>query len=319
MRIRWLLLLGGLVAACGGNFSNDDLEFLNALPAREDLAAKLPAAEASVTAGSLRQRKALLSVGDVSQLYLDTRQASDEFNGGLDGMLAMLEQVRHLTPSQRAEDVRLWGPLKDSSHSGHEARLLMKRDAEIFAYWVQFRPEGGSEESWWNLVEGGFRADGGLRKGEGLLVLRVSEARARGLDVGDLSSLDTLEIRYQTREVPLQVEMRFVPASTQLTPELRYAHREVPGGPGEMGFLLRGTDVIPGGQKEDLLITSRWTRDRGGVGTMVVTGGDVPSSITATHVECWDASFRVTYIARSWEGTAVGDASSCPDVSALGE
>ncbi|HSP80476.1 MAG TPA: hypothetical protein VLQ93_18230, partial [Myxococcaceae bacterium] len=137
--------------------------------------------------------------------------------------------------------------------------------------------------------------------------------------VGGLSHLDALEIRYQTREVPLQVEMRFVPVSTELSPELRYAYREVPDGPGEMGFLLRGTDVVPGGQKEDLTITSRWTRDRGGVGTMVVTGGDVPASVTATHVECWDASFRVTYLARSWESTVVGDASSCPDVSALEE
>jgi hypothetical protein len=34
-------------------------------------------------------------------------------------------------------------------------------------------------------------------------------------------------------------------------------------------------------------------------------------------VECWDAGFRVTYLKRSWETAVVGNASACPDVSAL--
>jgi hypothetical protein len=84
-----------------------------------------------------------------------------------------------------------------------------------------------------------------------------------------------------------------------------------------MGFVLEDTDVLPGGQKEKLSILSRWTKDRGGVGLVAVTGGDVPAGYTATHVECWDASFRVTYLKRSWETSVVGDASACPDVSAL--
>jgi hypothetical protein len=57
--------------------------------------------------------------------------------------------------------------------------------------------------------------------------------------------------------------------------------------------------------------------DRGGLGLIQVTGGDVPFGLTYTHVECWDADFRVTYVARSWESKPVGDAKSCPDVSAL--
>ncbi|HEY0093601.1 MAG TPA: hypothetical protein VGB96_04720, partial [Archangium sp.] len=87
MRTLWLLLLGCLATACGGNFSNDDLEFLNALPAREDLTAKLPGSEAGVSAGGLRQRVAALAVGDPSTLYEDTHRASTAFNGGLDGLL----------------------------------------------------------------------------------------------------------------------------------------------------------------------------------------------------------------------------------------
>jgi hypothetical protein len=98
---------------------------------------------------------------------------------------------------------------------------------------------------------------------------------------------------------------------------VHYTYRELPGGLGEMGFVVQHTDIVPGWLRENLAITSRWTPQRGGVGTIAVTGGDVPLGMTYTHLECWDASFRVTYVKRSWEAQHVGDVASCPDVSAL--
>jgi hypothetical protein len=317
MRNRWLLLLGCLAAACGGNLSNDDLEFLNALPAREDLASKLPGGERSVSAGSLRQRTDPLALGEPSQLYADTREASDEFNTGMDGLLTLLEEIRKLPPTTRAPDVRIWGPWQDSDHPGHEVRFAMKREAERFDYALQYRPTGSGEEAWWSAVEGSFRADGGLRKGEGAVRLLVAETKAHGFDVGGLAGMDRLDIVYQTRALPIRVQMRFVPASTGTASEILYAYREIPGGLGEMGFLLHDVDTLPGTRREELAILSRWTRDRGGVGVIAVTGGDVPAGFNATQVECWDASFRVTYMKRSWETAVVGNASACPDVSAL--
>jgi hypothetical protein len=317
MRISWLLLLGCLAAACGGNFSNDDLEFLNALPAREDLAAKLPGSEGTVSEGGSRQHAAALAMGERSSLYEDTRGASDRFNRGLDGLLTLLENIRERPPTTRAPDLRVWGPWPDPRHPGHEVRFLMARAAERFDYRLQYRPRGSDEAAWWTALEGTFQANGGLREGEGLVRLLVAETKAHGFDVGGLANLARLDIGYQTREPPILVRMRFVPASSQSASELLYAYRELPSGLGEMGFVLEDTDVLPGGQKEKLTILSRWTRDRGGVGLVVVTGGDVPAGYTATHVECWDAGFRITYRKRSWETSVVGDASACPDVSAL--
>jgi len=316
MRTFWLLL-SCLATACGGNFSNDDLEFLNALPAREDLAAKLPGSEEGVSAGGLHQRTDPLAVGDRSTLYEDTHGASNAFNGGLDGLLTLLENIRELPPTTRAPELRVWGPWRDPKHPGHEVRFVMARATERFDYRLQYRPERSGEEAWWTALEGSFRANGGLRKGEGLVRLLVAETKAHGFNVGRLGNLERLDIGYQTREPPIGVQMRFVPASIQGGSELLYAYRELPGGLGEMGFVREDTDVLPGGQKEKLSILSRWTRERGGVGLVAVTGGDVPAGYTATHVECWDASFRVTYLKRSWETTVVGDASACPDVSAL--
>jgi hypothetical protein len=317
MRTCWLLLLGCLATACGGNFSNDDLEFLNALPTREDLASKLPASSGSVSEGGLRQRSDALAVGEPSPLYRDTREASDAFNSGLDGLLTLLEEIRKLPPTTRAPELRVWGPWADPKHPGHEVRFAIKREPERFDYVLQYRARGSGEEGWWSAMEGTFQSDGGLRKGTGAVRLLVQETKARGFDVGGLAGLELLEIVYQTRALPIHVQMRFVLAAPLPASEIRYAYRELPSGLGEMGFLLEDTDILPGTQKEDLAILSRWTKDRGGVGIISVTGGDVPAGLTATQVECWDASFRLTYLKRSWETAVVGSASACPDVSAL--
>lgn len=319
MRNCWLLLLGCLAAACGGNFSNDDLEFLNALPTREDLASELPGASGTVSEGSPRRRSDALAEGEPSPLYRDTRAASDAFNRGLDGLLTLLEEIRELPPTTRAPDLRVWGPWPDPNHPGHEVRFAMKREPEHFTYLLQYRPRDSGEDGWWSAVEGAFQPDGGLRKGTGAVRLLVKQTKAHGFDAGGLADLDLLEIVYQTRALPISVRMRFVPASPQTASELLYAYRELPGGLGEMGFLLEDTDILPGPRKEDLAILSRWTKDRGGVGIISVTGGDVPAGFTATQVECWDASFRLTYLKRSWETAVVGSASACPDVSALEE
>lgn len=313
-----VLLLSCLCAACGGNFSNEDLEFFNALPVREELSSKLPGSGAG--AQGVRRRVDRLQapgLGEPSQLYLDTRRASEEFNEGIYGLLTLLEGIRQVPPTAREPERRLWGPWPAQEHPGHEARFAMQRQGAQFDYWLQFRPVRAGEEAWWSLLEGAFQADGGLRKGEGQLSLRLAEARARGLGIGGLAYLDRLDVSYQTRELPLRVEAHFLLAPGQPTSEVRYAYREVTGGLGEMGFLLEDGNVVPGVRLEQLRLASRWTQDRGGVGLLSVTGGDVPRGMTYTQVECWDASFRITYVARSWEGRAIGDPAACPDVSAL--
>ena len=314
-----LLVLACLPVACGGNFSNGDLEFLNALPAREDLASKLPADEAR-HADSLRQRTDRLrmqQLGEQSQLYADTHGASESFNKRLDGLLTLLEGIRDRRPTAREPDRRLWGPYPSREHPGHELRFVMVRDAENFSYALQVRKTADGEEGWWSFVEGTFLAEGGLRKGQGFVSLKIAEARARGFDTRGFPALDRLDIAYQTRALPLWVQMHLVPRPDQSATDARYAYRELPEGLGEMGFVLQDSDLVPGGRAEKLTVLSRWTQDRGGVGLIQVTGGDVPSGLTHTHVECWDAAFRVTYVARSWESRPVGDAASCPDVSAL--
>jgi hypothetical protein len=313
MRKLWPALLC-LLAACGGNFSNEDLEYLNALPTKEALASKLPESKASA-GGGLAQRQDHLSVGDVSQLYLDTRKASTEFNNGLDGLLNLLENIRTVPPTTREPNRRTWGPFPDSAHPGHDVRFVMDRAGDAFDYRLQFKPSGGGEEDWFTFLLGSFKADAGIRVGEGELHLLIGDAVAQGLDVGDLKGLKQLDCGYQNKELPTRVEMIFstppVPPSTA-APGFTYTSRELPGGLGEMSYLLTNTDMVPGNLLEDVQITSRWTPDRGGVATYIILRGDLTG---ASYKECWDAQSKVTFAKASWELFGIGLPSNCPDLS----
>jgi hypothetical protein len=312
MRNLWPALLC-LLAACGGTLSNEDLEYLNALPTREALASKLPDRGTSSN-GGLAQRRDRLAVGEASELYADTRKASTEFNNAADSLLSLLENIRTVPPTTREPDRRIWGPYTDRNQPGQNVRFVMNRDGGFFDYRLQFKPSTAAEDAWWSFLEGTFKADAGIRIGEGELHLFISDAVTHGLNVGGLRGLERLDIGYQNKALPTRVEMIFTvpitpPAPT--APQVRYTYREQPGGFGEMRFLVKDTEAVPGSLREDLEITSRWTPDRGGVGTFVILQGDLKG---ASYKECWDAQNKLTYAKRSWELFGIGLASDCPDI-----
>ncbi|OJH38293.1 hypothetical protein [Cystobacter ferrugineus] len=323
MRTLWLLLLGCATSACVGNFSNDDLEFLNALPAREDLMARLPGSEARTGASGEGPRVGRLSLGESSPFYRSTHEASDLFNAGLDALLSRLELIQAEPPTTRSLGKRVWGPMKLDMSDEHEVRLLMTRNGRVFDYRLEVRRTGSGDAGWWTFLDGVFQADGGMRRGTGAVHLRIGAAVANGFDLGWLSAKglewlslqERLDIVYQTRTLPLRVEMNFV--STQASPEFQYTYRKLPDGLGEMRFFLRA-DLVPGQAQEGLSIVSRWTKDGDGVAQVAVTGGDVTEGLEETHVECWDTSFQLTYRQRSWKAAPEGSPEACPDVSALG-
>ncbi|WP_224368371.1 hypothetical protein [Hyalangium versicolor] len=312
MRNVWPALLC-LLAACGGNISNEDLEYLNALPTREVLASKLPGSGTNSGSG-LAQRQDRLVVGELSPIFRDTQKTSAEFNGGLDVLLSTLENIRTVPPTTREPDRRTWGPYRDNQHPGNDVRFVMTRDGDFFDYHLQYKPTKGGEADWWSFLEGSFNASAGIRIGEGELHLFVADAMSHGLDVNDLNGLTRLDIGYQNKDLPTRVEMIFTaPPTLPSSPlEVRFNYRELPGGFGELRFLEKAIDAVPGGLLEDVEITSRWTPDRGGVGTFEIRAGDL---MGASYKECWDAQNKVTFAKSSWELFGIGLQSSCTDVS----
>jgi len=310
-------------AACGGDFSNDDLEFLNALPRREDLAAKLPAASEGRSGGGLTARQAsdktaqAVNLGEQSKLAGDTDATGRNFNAAVDGLLTLLENIRDTPPTTRDPDRRVWGPFRDNDHRDFDVRFVMERQALRFDYRLEYRRTGEDDQQWWSLLLGSFQADAGIRKGVGELHLDVKRAEQEDFPRGGLATLDRLDIAYQTKALPTRVEMTFTPRGG-LTAPSRYTYREAEGGLGEMKFEVPDTDLVVGGRLEDLELTTRWAPDGRGMGVLLVLDGDIKG---AKYTECWNALGRVTFLARSWDffNPTQGDRASCPDFSALDE
>src|SRR3954467_4963489 len=110
-----VLLCAALLAGCGGNYSNEDIEFQLALPEREDLTAKLPAQA--------------IELADAAEYYQHTRKVVKTFNGIGDAFLSLIDNVRLEAPSERAGARRVWGPFPNREHPQWLVRVVIMRGA----------------------------------------------------------------------------------------------------------------------------------------------------------------------------------------------
>jgi len=121
-RLTIAVAVAALSGACG-NYSNEDLEFMNALPDREDLAAQIPASA--------------LSPADEAELSKLTHETTRSFNGFLE-LLRIIDVIRTYPPTSRAPNVRVWGPVA-ADEPGWKWRMTMTRtDAQHFRYDLEF-------------------------------------------------------------------------------------------------------------------------------------------------------------------------------------
>src|SRR4051812_7704845 len=147
-----LLLVAGLTSAGCGNYSNEDLEFMQALPEKPDLSADVPTRSALVLANT-------------AELYRMTRDVVAIFNGVVDAFLTLIDAIRAYPPTTREPNMRIWGPFAAGKDKpGWDVRMKITRtDLATFTYEVGFRPTGfggGEEEGWINIVTGTFAAAG---------------------------------------------------------------------------------------------------------------------------------------------------------------
>src|SRR4051812_30513350 len=100
---RSLLILPGVLLAACGSLSNEDLEYLNALPAREQLESKLASTSTAqgLTAQGFGSTSQGLALGEPSKLHDDTANAVKTFNGTLYVILNLLERIRATPPTSR--------------------------------------------------------------------------------------------------------------------------------------------------------------------------------------------------------------------------
>ncbi|MBL8920818.1 MAG: hypothetical protein JNJ54_18280 [Myxococcaceae bacterium] len=302
-----------LFTACGGTWSNRDLEFAAALPSRAELSSKLPTSASS--AQPLTRRDGL-NAGDPSQAYADTKKAVTDFNGLLDFFLGVVDSVRSVSPTSRSGDSRTWGPFAAKDAPGFQFQvtiaLVSSDPQETFGWKLQARKLG--EQAWLDVVRGTFQASAEtVRKGMGQIEVPVKEFRDQLKIDPAFAQLDSIVIGYVTNANPKLSTMTFTFAAGNPGgfSSAGYASRQADDGSGAMGFSLKTLD--PNTSRLD--IVSRWRTTGAGVAIATVAEGNYRG---ATRIECWDTSFKVVFFKETWPGgQESGVQSACVSIEGL--
>jgi len=168
-----LVALAALGASACGDFSTDDIAFLEALPTRESMRVSLPGSAGAALCGGL---------GDAKSVF-EARDGGAKMNAALEFVLTIVDVVRTLPPSKRRHDERIWGPFPDRNHPGVEIQFTIHRNWQgdfptfDFAFEAR-RPADGT--GWASIIDGQF-VGASARTGRGLVTLRFPTVRALGM------------------------------------------------------------------------------------------------------------------------------------------
>lgn len=301
-----------VLTACGGNWSTRDLEFVNALPQRADLQARLPVVgSTSQPLEGVSTRKDGLNVGDPSQAYATTKKAATDFNGLLDQVLSILDTVRLYPPTTRSADGRVWGPYPDAKNEGFEFQVAIQQlEATRFAWSIQAQPRGGAL---FDVLTGTFDASTSAREGTGAFVVHVANFKDKLAVDPAMQSLDRIDVGYQTASWPRRVDMAFTftPGNTSGLSMIGYTYRYLQDGRGALAYQVRTTSV----EATVLSAIALWNTSGAGRAQAVVAEGTYTG---ATVSECWDTATKVVFYAESWPGGQMnGAVADCATIDGL--
>ena len=303
-----LVLVLALAAGCG-NYSNEDLEFMNAMPATEELSAEIPARSA-------------LTVGNEAELAKQTHNVVKVFNGLMFEMLGLVDLIRSFPPSERGPNMRSWGPVREDkpSQRAWQWRFVVERTApKTFAYELLLSriAEPNTE---WPLLTGEFTSAEGARRGVGSFTMATDTLRAQGFpfDDGGLK-IRSIDVEYATAELPIMVHMELLtypdPADTSMWVTTMYDYGAQENGQGALRFSISGNLDPATPAIETLTVTSRWLPTGEGRAEARIELGD---GIGATETQCWGPDFNPTYTDKPWAPTPdapdeddFGDVTAC--------
>lgn len=300
-----LALLIATLGACG-NYSNEDLEFMNAVPASEDISPNIPPSK--------------ILPANEAELSRLTHDTVGVFNGALD-FLSNADLIRTYQPTSRIANGRIWGPFPMNDHPGWQWRFVVTRlpDTDDFKYAFDVQQIGADPDVWISFITGSFAASAGVRKGTGHFDMETDALRLAGFPVGVNAKdemLKYLKVDYSTASYPINVRMEiglYTPSdalngyTTNTSIIITYEAQSN----GQGGLKFDATDAMG----NSISVVSRWLATGRGRADATVTVGPVMGQ---TRTECWDDSFRETYNATPWDPTMnSGDMSLCPDIPTL--
>ncbi|HEY5090919.1 MAG TPA: hypothetical protein VIK30_13160 [Polyangia bacterium] len=292
--------------ACG-NYSNEDLEYMNAVPAGSQLSATLPAYSSTLPASS------------EAELAQTTHSVTTQFNQMIANALGGIDAIRSYSPTSRTPNSRIWGPFPSDKQPGWDWQLTVSHDdpqSTTFTYELDVENTADPTAGWLTFVTGSFDAQDGVRKGSGSLTMDTTKLSDAGFpfDQGMVPFM-TLTVTYETLTDPVNhVTMtidRMPDASNQVS-SVVYTYAAQADGSGQMSFTLTGNFIV-GPAIETVAVTSAWLPSGAGKATEMVEQGDGAGLL---QTECWDSMFAATYNDKPWASPPepTGDPSVCPSL-----
>jgi hypothetical protein len=300
-------LLATLALAGCGNYSNDDLEFMNAVPERSDLSADLPA------------RSPLLSTNE-AELAKATHDVVKIFNGALVSVLGLVEAIRAYEPTTRTANGRIWGPVPADKQPGWQWRFRMERQPDqSFLYWFELEPVGAGDAGWITLLSGDFQPSPGIRRGVGSFTVDTTALRAASFPFDtDFVKMQTLAVSYSTKDFPISVVLdltAYTDVTLTASNSVHYEYGVQSNGQGAMKFTMTGDLIKATPAIEVVAVTSDWLASGTGRADLTVLQGDGAGLM---QTECWDDAFNATYNDKPWSPAEdTGDPSACPQIPTL--
>lgn len=303
-KLRLVFLMPFILAAACGNYSNDDLEYMNAVPAGSQLSATLPAYSSTLPASS------------EAELAQTTHSVTTQFNQMIANALGGIDAIRSYAPTSRTPTSRIWGPFPANKQPGWDWRLTVSHDdpqSTTFTYELDVENTADSATGWLTFVTGSFDAQDGVRKGSGSLTMDTTKLSMAGFpfDSG-MVPFTMLTVTYETLTDPVNhvtMTIERTPDAANQVSSVVYTYAAQADGSGQMSFTLTGNFIV-GPAIETVAVTSAWLPTGAGKASEMVEQGDGAGLL---QTECWDASFAATYNDKPWAPTEdIADPSACP-------
>ena len=291
--------LGAVALAAGvgcGNYSNEDLEYLIALPQTDDVSMDAPL-------------KAAVPRADEDEALKMTTAVTKVVNLTAFELLALVDRIRSFTPTAREQNGRVWGPFPDDENPGWRLAFRMTKGTAAdgvtphFDYeLVMIGPAGtdfgtdGPPTPETTVLAGWFERAGQAGAGVGHLSLTPKAARDAGAVLPNLERVVSYAFDYDNRSSPRSLDVMAVNEKpvdpTKDAESATYHYERAPNGDGGMTFTFLQDSVEGPAGVDTLQIASRWRGTGEGRARISVLAGDRAG---LTWVDCWAATSLTSY------------------------
>ncbi len=298
-----LLALTACAVDGSSTTGDDDLDALVQVLPDDRVLVNMPTDDSSAEARA--------ELGEWSEFYLATADATDNVNSLIRSVLRTVDAVVHTPPSafDREAQAAAWGPFSDTLDPV-DTMLYVERDSDSGQYtWVFVQKSKGVDDAEYIPVIAG-EVDAGATRTDSTGRFVIDFTQMHELD----PTTDQLGVFWS--EYDIAPDLVSATAAVDEWQNLliddqpnqaAYAYAQTPEGDGHMDLAWQG-DYLGDGVLDVYVLRSRWDATGAGRGDAVLAEGGEELAGAAT--ECWDDSFSLVYRVDTWEGS-VGEVHDC--------